>query len=237
MSNQQDTPIPQEQPVQPVNSSLPKNLLLASGGLALLFVVGVSAYYLGFKNKTVVKNNSQIATPTLVTTASPTPSAQITHGPNEASNWKTFTSVSRGISLKYPATWTTSNDEFVSEIAFTPGEQDRTKVYNTIEIQKYPTQMYTGYTNAEWFQKINNLTASMSDQKTTRAKIASGTVASGEQYVIFSVEPSATAITDMVKQVIAYVLKGQTIYQLTLNQYDQKGLNIFLQIVPTIKVQ
>ena len=156
-----------------------------------------------------------------------TPSAQSSTSNNEMATWKTF--IKNDLTLKYPPNW--EANEFISEVAFTSGEQDKSKVYNIIGINKYPTQLYEGYTNSEWFNKISNLTEPLSDQREIRTKIASGNIASREPYVIFKDESSATAKAEIFKQVKAYILKDQTIYQLRLDLYDNNGLEVFKKIV------
>ncbi len=153
----------------------------------------------------------------------------------ETTNWKTFTTagINSGLTLKYPQEWVTSENMFISEKTFVAGEQDRSKIYNIIDINKYSTQIYDGYTNSEWFNKINNLTKPISDQREVRTKITSGNIASGEPYVIFRDEPSTTAVGDVFKQVKAYILNDQTIYQLTLDLYDDNGLETFKKIIQT----
>lgn len=157
---------------------------------------------------------------------------------DETASWKTFTTsgIDAGLTLKYPSNWVIVENAFIAEKSFVPGEQDRSKVYNIIGIQKYSTQLYVGYTNSEWFNKISNLTEPMSDQREIRTKIASGTITSGEPYVIFKDEPSATAKTEIFKQVKTYILKDQTIYQLTLDLYDNNGLETFKKIVATAAI-
>lgn len=156
----------------------------------------------------------------------------------QVEGWKSFTSKSRGVSLQYPADWTTSDDEFISQKPFTPGEQDRSKTYNIIAIQKYSEQIYSGYTNQQWFDKINDLKLndSYSDQRDQLTKLVSGKVTSGESYVIFKDEPSKTFVGSPTYQVKAYVIKGQTIYQFTLDLYDENGLNVFKLILPKVSI-
>ncbi len=169
-----------------------------------------------------------------IPSVSPSPEANsIANSDKIGANWKTFTSKSRGLSVQYPPNWVTSYDEFISEIPFTPGELDRSKIYNIIEIQIYTNQMYEGYTNRQWFTTIANITGTQSDQRDKRTNLATGTIASGESYVIFTDEPSSTAITENFHQVKAYIVKNQTIYQFNLQLYNQEGLDIFKEIVPT----
>lgn len=164
--------------------------------------------------------------------------AVVLRGSAETANWKALTTsgINTGLTLKYPSNWVAPENTFISEKSFVAGEQDRSKTYNIIEIHKYSTQLYTGYTNSEWFDKINGLTEPMGDQRAIRTKLASGKVASGESYVIFKDEPSETAQGGVSKQVKAYILKGQTIYQLTLDLYDNNGLEVFKKIVASATV-
>lgn len=199
------------------------NFEIVLGVLFLLLIVVAGTYYLMSQKNSFNQINQNIKQPN---------SNQIITS-NNSSDWKTFTSKLAGVTVNYPTTWVTPENEFISEKMFVPGEQDRSKTYNIIEIHKYQTQLYAGYTNSEWFNKINSLTTTMSDQRSIRIKLSSGIVASGEQYVIFTDESSTTAVGDISKQVKAYILKGQIIYQLSLDLYDQNGLETFQKIIPT----
>lgn len=199
------------------------SLAIPLGVIIVLLIAGIGGYLL-------LNKNQQIKTPTTQeNTTIPSTKTQ------EPPGLKTFQSKSRGITLKYPENWVTSDDEFISELPFTPGEQDLTKKYNIIEIQKYSEQIYSGYTNRQWFDQINNLKIgeSFSDQREQRTKLVSGKVASGESYVIFKDEPSSTFVGSPAHQVKAYIIKQEALYQLTLDLYDEKGLNTFIGIVPT----
>jgi hypothetical protein len=202
--------------------------------IVLVLVAGVigGAYYLGTQKNISGQANS-LKQPESTSTLKSNPSPSAKGDKSSRNSGKTFvtTGINNGLTLKYPADWVTPEGMFISEKTFVAGEQDRNKVYNIIEVQKYATQLYEGYTNAEWFNKVNNLTSPDSDQRETRTKLASGKVASGESYVIFKDEPSSTAQGEVFKQVKAYILKDQTIYQLTLDLYDDSGLEIFKQIV------
>lgn len=220
-------------PINPV-ANQKGNFLPIIGVTVLVLVIGAGAYYLSVnKEKSSTNaNNQQIqAFPT-------TQSSSTGNFTEEITNWKTFTTlgINAGLTLKYPSNWVTPENIFISEKPFVAGEQDRSKTYNIIETQKYSTQLYAGYTNSEWFDKIKSLTEPISDQRETRTKITSGKVNSGEPYVIFKDEPSASAQGEIFKQAKAYILKGQTIYQLTLDLYDDSGLETFKKIVLTAVV-
>lgn len=210
------------------------NFLLIIGVVIVILIIGAGAYYLGVnKDRSFTNGNSQQLQVSPTTQSSPT--GLPTSSTDNTTNWKTFTTsgINTGLTFKYPLNWVTPENTFISEKSFIVGEQDRSKTYNIIEIQKYSTQLYVGYTNSEWFDKINSLTESMSDQRAIRTKITSGKVTSGEPYVIFKDEPSASAQGGIFKQVKAYILKDQTIYQLTLDLYNDDGLDTFKKIIPT----
>lgn len=216
----------QEVPQITSNHQWLKTLGIGFGIVSFGIAIGVIGYILGTKNsQKALENQQSLVAPTAILTP--------TSIPDETANWKTFSSKSRGITLSYPATWIAFDDEFISEKEFVPGEQSRSEIYNSIEIQKYKEQIYVGYTNAEWLEKIDRLTEPLSEGKLKMTKIASGKIRGGERYVIVKNEPSATAQTEYFDQIRAYILKDQTLYQLTLNSYDVKGLEIFQQIIPT----
>ena len=149
----------------------------------------------------------------------------------ETASWKTVTL--EGFTIKTPNAWKGAYG--LSEFPFTPGEIDKTKIYNIIETHRYPTQLYTGYTNRQWFDKINSLqiNESYTDQRDRITKITSGKVASGEEYVIFKNEPSESFPGEPATQLKAYVIKEQSIYQFTLSQYNKNGLELFNKVIPT----
>lgn len=239
--NESNQPVnPSEIPTPPIQHTVSNergNFLIILGTLVLLVVVGGGAYYLGTQrgSSNQVNQNTQQSNPVIPVTSEPSPSS---NDQPINSDWKTFitSGINSGLTLKYPSNWVTPEGTFISEKTFVAGEQDRSKVYNIIEIQKYSTQLYTGYTNAEWFNKINNLTSPESDQRETRTKLTSGKITGGEPYVIFKDEPSATAQSGSFKQVKAYILKNQTIYQFTLDLYDDNGLEIFKKIIASAVV-
>lgn len=222
-------PIPDSTPPLKTLSSPKNKLSLISGGIVLLLLIG-GILYLGMRNNPYNKNQNtqQSATSNLTSDSTRSDTSD-----TDDDDWKSFAKNTLGIAVSYPPTWVTPENSFISEKQFVPGEQDKSKIYNIIEIQKYSTPIYAGYTNSEWFDKINSSTIPISDQREMRTKLTSGTVESGEHYVIFTDEPSATAQSEGSKQVKAYILKEQTVYQLTLDMYDQNGLNIFRKIVPT----
>jgi|SRR3989344_163634 len=184
--------------------------------LIVILVVGLiiigGTYFLGTKNVPI----------------SPSDTANLS---NDSEKTFATTGINAGLTLKYPSDWVSPEGILISEKTFVAGEQDRSKVYNIIEIHKYPTQLYEGYTNSEWFNKINNLTSPDSNQRETNTKLTSGQVTSGESYVVFKNEPSTSFQGGDFKLVKAYILKDQIIYQLTLDLYDNNGLEIFKKIV------
>lgn len=157
---------------------------------------------------------------------------------DETDNWKVYTNSQVGITAKYPSDWTVSQSIFISQVPFTAGNQDKTKTYNIISFQKYPTQIYEELSNQQLFNKINDFDVdqSVTDQRVIKTKLTSGETMTGENYVIFTAKPSSTFVGDSFNQVKAYITKGQTIYQITLDQYDGSGLDIFKQLIPTISI-
>ena len=202
--------------------------------ILLVIGVGVGAFYFG---RLSIKKDEIAQSP------SPTPQVStqaVTLPPTTSpisSDWKTFNHYS-GVTINYPNNWVTVENEFISEITFTPGTQDSRNIYNIIEFTKYETgPIFVGYSNSEWFDKVNNLTAPFIDQKETRTKIASGKVSSGEPYVIFTDEPNTSIVAAAIfKKVIAYILKDEILYQLSLDLYDQNGLENFKKMLPTAKI-
>lgn len=199
--------------------------ILKLGALILILII---LPILGFM---VGRNSSPTAK---VIIASPTPASNAA-ATDETSNWKTFQGAD--FTFKYPYLWKTQGNEFVSEVSFTPGYQDTRRTYNIVDVKKYKTPLFLGYTNKKWFEKIDNQNTddTVSDQRFSRTKIASGTTQTGESYVIFKQDPSPSSITIPTHQVIAYILKDSDIYVLTLDLYDLGGLDSFQKLVPTFK--
>lgn len=207
-------------------------VIVVLGLILLAFGISSGAYYLkGSPDKT--GNQAPQDAQTMTNPAQTAPTAELSDEllAKRTQDWKTFTSNSRGITLKHPPGWKPSNDQFISEEQFTPGLQDRSKVYNVIEIQKFPEQLYPQYSNSDWFNLLFNSTSALVDQKETIMKIASGITAGGDRYVIYSSEPSGTARTDIYKQVKVHILRDQTIYQLSLDMYDQYGVDVLRMMV------
>jgi hypothetical protein len=93
-----EQPTVQQSPIQPIsqaNSSGSKlrPVLLV---ILLLVIVGVGAYLLGTKQNILVAQNQQKAIAPTISQPTPTPDPTV--------NWKTFTSVKYGYTLKYPTT-------------------------------------------------------------------------------------------------------------------------------------
>lgn len=162
------------------------------------------------------------------------PNCEFSPCPTEpTADWKTFNG--KGFSIKYPSDWVTVKNEFISETTFIPGEQKSDQIYNIVEIHKYSGQIYSGYTNKQWFEKISNLDKPLTDEKNVYGKLVAGKVLSGEPYVIFSNFPSTTFVGSPADFFEAYVLKNQTIYQFSLYQYDENGSEVFRKMLPTFK--
>lgn len=206
---------------------LPKELTTVTKTSKILaFVVFITlpflGFFLGMNYQSSLDSASQAPTTKPILSKRITPS-QI----NESSNYKNIKIAN--LTLKYPASW----KGLLSEIPYTPGELENNKIYNIIEVHEYPNQMYIGYSNREWFDRIYKLkiNESYSDQRDKRTKLMSGNVISGENYVIFKNEPSSTFSGSPAYQVVAYIIKSQALYQLTLNFYNDYGLETFKHIV------
>jgi hypothetical protein len=183
--------------------------------LILVTVIGIGSYYLGAQSQKS-KDASELTT-------------NLSSQPNASSeDLATFTGigVNSGIKFKYPKDWF-SDEVFISEKVPAPGIDKQTVTPNIIKVTKYTAPLYEGYTNLDWFNKVNS-NQSLTDQRETRTKIVSGRAASGDEYVIFRDEG------DGFKQVKAYILKKATIYQLTLDKYDDNGLEVLENILPTV---
>lgn len=210
------------------------NITLIVTLILLAVLIAGGAYYLGTQKGTAI-TNSPIAT----STANPEPQASAN---NTTADWKTYVSsgANSGISLLYPPSWVIQYDEFISEkplVYDSDNILDKSKIYNSIDILKYDTQLLSTSTNAQWFDKISSLNDPLDNVKSIITKLESGTVKTGEQYVMFKEETGPKAVTDTFKSVKVYVLKNQTIYQLNLMYYDDNGLAIFKQIIPTITIK
>lgn len=195
--------------------------------IILLIALGIGGYfiYTNYSNNRYKTNiQTQETTSQSTVTPSSSPDSQ------EIANWKTYSSsgISSGLAFQYPNNW----------------NQDR------FEVHKYTTQLYEGYTNQEWFNKIKNLKTNESfiDQREKRTKLASGNIASGEEYVIFKDEPSDSSQGESSSFIMSYILKSNAIYQITLNYigtdmsaYSETAKNeatrIFQESIATTKIQ
>ncbi len=179
-------------------------------GLApILIVVAVAVLVGGYIWFNYSNNQTKTPTSQNSTQTSLKPAAKTTE---DMSDWKTYkgTGINSGITFNHP-----------------PSMKP--------EVYKYTTQLYVGYTNQEWFNKINDLgvNESYSDQREKRTKLASGKVDSRQSYVIFRDENSETAQSETFNQLKAYVINAQTIYQLTL---QEDNVEIFKKILSGVKL-
>lgn len=97
------------------------NALLILGGIILLFIVGICAYYLGKKNAA----KTEYITKDLKETPIPTAGATI--------SWKTYTNAKYQYSLQYPDTWTIESNAVGAN--FSPKKNE--------VVNGSPTQIYT----------------------------------------------------------------------------------------------
>ena len=174
-------------------------------GILLIAAVAGGAYYLGTKKPATI-------TPSPITDTNPVPNGTgetVYTESDRSANWKTYTGsgINASINFKYPP----STD---------------------VEVYKYTTQLYVGYTNQEWFNKINDLKVneSFSDQREKRTKLSSGKVDSSQNYVIFRDESSDSAQSENFNYLKAYILDDQTIVQIILSE---DNIEVFDQILST----
>lgn len=204
--------------------------------VVLIAVVLAGGYYLGTKRTPILQDVVSKQNPVTYPNSSPKESTSSTTV--DTSNWKIYMNSRVGINAKYPSDWVISQYIFISQVPFTAGNQDQTKTYNIIAFEKYATQIYEGISNQQLFDKVNNLNVgqSLTDQRVVETKLTAGKVITGESYVIFTTKPSSTYIGESFSQVKAYIVKGQTIYQIILDQYDSNGLSVFEQVIPTVSI-
>ncbi len=176
--NPPENPV-QTQPVQvPVNNS--KSLLpFILGGLVLLGVVGVGAYYLGTQNgnKTSPDQSSNVqstATPQNNTVTNPTDTPIATRSPqnDETANWKTYSSSI--LSFKYPNILTLEERQKNYIVLLSDANNPQS---NLVSIDARQSDSFANYENAVSSTKAG-LTNVLTEEITNGVKI-SGKVGPG----------------------------------------------------------
>ncbi len=148
------------------------------------------------------------------------------------SDWKVFNNIKGGAVYKYPNSWMVINDMYISEKSFDPYSTERKiGIYNTISLIKYTTKFSNVKTNKEWFDDVANGNEVVVDLGVKRTRLIVGNVSSGEPY--FIVRNQAGTALDQIR---AYSVKDESIYEFILSDYDQKGLDIFKNIIKTVSL-
>ncbi len=143
-------------------------------------------------------------------------------------NWKTYINGELGLNLKYPPDWGIYNEITIAQFQRT----------NIISIRKTVNQLFTGYYNIDLFDKLYSLTPDgkfipeyFNSNQQIIIQIESGKLKDNSRYVIYK----NTGINDQsARQPInAFIRFKDEIIQLTLNRYDDYGLETFKLMVRT----
>ena len=192
--------------------------------IILLGLVLMGAFLIYYYFSYLHSLGSNYALPTLIVTPSP----KI----NQTTDWKQLTI--GDVTLKYPPNWLSNNPTYISQYPFDP-KVETNNVYNLVRVTKISAQLHPGYLNHEWFNKLYNL--KMGDtysnefypsDATKYETVSLGKVDSGERYIIFKASKTAE------NELFSYVLRDDTLYQLTLTKYDLEGETNFKKIVPSV---
>ena len=203
----------------------------------LLFISLAIAGFFAFQTQKLVSELTLLKTqPTpMASTESIVVEPVATNNPvisDPTSDWKVFNNIKGGAVYKYPNNWMVINDMYISEKSFDPNSTERkVGVYNTISLIKYTTKFSNEKTNKQWFDDTMNGNEVVVDLGVKRTRLTVGNVSSGEPY--FIVRNQAGTALDQIR---AYSVKDESIYEFILSDYDEKGLNIFKNIIKTVSL-
>lgn len=147
-------------------------------------------------------------------------------------DWKSF-QIADNLTVLYPPDWFIFENKYISQYPYTPGKVSN-DIYNAINATAIESQIQPGYANEDWFNRLYN--AKKGDNVVNGFRpsgqnqfiaVDSGKTLSGKRFVLFreSKEPRQT-------QAYLYI-SSLAIYQFTLNNFDQTGLEYFKKIIST----
>lgn len=160
-------------------------------------------------------------------------------------DWSSIDYYNYGLTLKYPPDWIISENEVLSQYPLPSSVSNisNNQVYNYITIKDHTGALFNGIYDIDLFDRIYrssegdyfNPETIQQDNKVI-TKISSGTVASGERFVVFKFE-STNIPSNGGSQIQAYILKSNSIIIITLKNYDDPGTETFQKIVASAQLQ
>lgn len=244
MENQSNTAtesvpqVDQNPVVQPVATA--KTNYLTIGGVALIcsLIFGVGGYYLGKQSLNSPYVNSEVqANPTttpkaFIETSSTPPSVDNSNQKNIYSN--------QYFSFEYPKSWQIDNNIIYEHRSSCDPETSRClNEKNIVDIRSNLTQIYQGYTNPQWFNKIASLNSPWEIDRDVFTKLASEQTQSGKAYLIFKQGPSASFEGEPLTLIIGYVLSENNIYELRLSRFSSEtdAVKLLKSMIETLKIK
>jgi hypothetical protein len=223
----------QSAPTPPVPSKINSKLLTII--VLLVFLLMASGLvYLGNQNYQLQQRLNQfLEQQPSQTQPSPTPATI----PEETLE-NTYTN--QYLTFSYPKSWQSENwGIYEYRSGCDPDTFRCTTEKNLIEVRSNLTQIYQGYTNLEWFNKISNLTSSWESGKDVFTKLATGQTDDGKNYVIFKQDPSASFEGEALTLIIGYVPDVNNLHELRLARFtsDQDGIQVLKSIIETVKIK
>lgn len=200
-------------------------------GAAVMAVV-CGAYFLGTQSQTKNLQQSTQDTQNVVKTGQSTPL------PVAGTAFQSR--MVKGLTVRYSSPFKEVDEgAYLAEKYAEPdpdGGMSRSK--NFIDFREHIGEMYVGYTTKQWFDKVNGLAPNspVEDGRDKMTKLSSGKTQTGESFIIYKWEPSSSFQGMPALQVRANILKGDKLYDLILNDYDELGLKAFDELVASAEV-
>ena len=198
--------------------------LLMAGGLV----------YLGYQNYQLQQKLNQLLGQQANQTQ-PSPSPLEISGETQKNTYS-----NQYLTFSYPKSWQVDNSVIYEyRSGCNPDTFRCATEKNIVDIRSNLTQIYQGYTNLEWFNKISTLTSPWESDRDVFTKLATGETQEGKAYVIFKQAPSADFEGEPLMLVIGYVPDGNNLHELRLSHFgsDQEAGQLLKSMIETIKIK
>ena len=226
---------------QVLSPEKPKANYLSIGGviLACFVVFGFGGYYLGKQSTNLQQNsNNTQSLANLITT--PDTGIPTTSPTSISKKIEENTFNNQYFSFVYPKNWSLENTYiFEHRSDCDPDTYRCLNEKNIVDIRSNTTQIYQGYTNSEWLNKIGSLTSPWESGRDIFAKLASGQTQEGKEYIIFKQSPSPTFEGEPLTLINGYVLNDNHIYELRLSHFssDSEAIQILKSMLMSLAVK
>ncbi len=229
-----------EQPVVPPVIAAPEVVQNRSIATPVVLTLLLSALIFGVGGFFIGKQKSTLPTP--LESLSPIPSAEqvLEKSPTPQNTSTNNLYTNQFFTFNYPTSWKTENTMVFEQRSNCDPETSRCSVQkNVVDIRSNRTQIYQGYTNGAWFNKISGLTSPWNSDGEVFTKLAVGSTSEGKSYVIFKQSPAADFEGEAFMFLIGYVLDGKNLYELRLSDFesDSVGLVLMKSLIESVKIK